>query len=291
MQKYSDADLILNRDGSIYHLHLMPDEISDLIITVGDPDRVEWVSKYFDRIEVEKQHREYKTNTGYIGKRRITVISTGIGYGNIDIVINELDALVNVDFDLRQNKEEFKQLQFVRIGTSGTLLPEIALGQNLVSAYAIGLDNWPQFYEFDSILDEFAESLAAFHEQMPELKGHSYMVAADPKLMKSLGSTFYQGTTITCPGFYAPQGRNLRLNPKIDQLLNRYRGVKLENRTISNFEMETAAIYSLAKIAGHAALSFNAILANRALGAFHPNPGQAIQVLIESVLEKVESMP
>ncbi|MEX2588659.1 MAG: nucleoside phosphorylase, partial [Chitinophagales bacterium] len=257
-----DSELILNPDGSIYHLQLRPEEIADLIFTVGDPDRVEMLSKYFDRIEFKKAHREFVTHTGYIGTKRMSVISTGIGTDNIDIVLNELDALANIDFDTKTIKTDFQQLKIIRIGTSGSLHRSIPVDTFVASAAGLGLDSLMHYYQIDK------KNKPDIGVELPILP---YFFEADQNLLNKF-SGMHSGITATCPGFYAPQGRSLRLKAKDAQILDKLRSVKINEMAVTNFEMETAGIYGLAHLMGHKALSLNAILANREAGTFSKNP-------------------
>lgn len=276
-QHINNSELIINPDGSIYHLQLKPEEISDLIFTVGDPDRVEMLSKYFDRIEYKKQHREFITHTGFIGKTRITVISTGIGTDNIDIVLNELDALANIDFGSKTVKKHFKQLKIIRIGTSGSLHENIPVDSFVASAAGLGMDNLLHFYKVDS---KHKPNLGI------ELPVKPYFFKSDKDLLK-LFDKLDNGITATCPGFYAPQGRMVRLQITDDQILYKLRLFEYNNLKVTNFEMETAALYGLAHLMGHKALSLNAILANRESGTFSSNPKKTVEALIQFALEKI----
>lgn len=282
------SELILNPDGSIYHLNLKPENIAQDIIFVGDPARVEKVTAYFDTIEFSTQKREFKTQTGVYKGKRITVISTGIGPDNIDIVLNELDALVNIDFETRKIKEKLTSLNIIRIGTSGSLQHHIPVDSFVMSQYAIGLDNMLRSYCIDSISNHAME--AAFIEQTnwDLQKGKPYIIRSSETLEKQFYSVEIQiGFTATAGGFYGPQGRILRLNIQ-DTDLNRkmdrfhYNGIQ-----ITNLEMETAAIYGLSALLGHQAISLNAIIANRADGNFSQNPYETIDKLITYTLEKI----
>lgn len=271
-----ESELIINSDGSIYHLQLTPDEIADLIITVGDPDRVEMVSKYFDSIEVKKAHREFVTHTGFIGKKRLSVISTGIGTDNIDIVMNELDALVNIDFESRLPKAENKSLKIVRVGTSGSLRKEIPVDAFVASAAGLGLDSLMHYYKIDD-----SSKLDNLDLTLPFLP---YYFEAGSELL-NLFPDFTKGITATCPGFYAPQGRSLRLEAVDKNLLDKLRNIKINGVQVSNFEMETAGIYGLSQLMGHQALSLNAILANRETGVFSSKATETVDKLIQKALE------
>ncbi|RZL61610.1 MAG: phosphorylase [Pedobacter sp.] len=287
MKKISEADLIINPDGSIYHLNLLPEDIADTVITVGDLDRVAEVSKYFDSIEVKKGKREFITHTGYIGKKRITVLSTGIGTDNIDIVFNELDALVNIDFSTREVKKELKSLDIIRIGTSGAVQKDIPMGTILASSYGLGFDALMHYYMHEISGDEHTllDSVKAHFSHIKNI--HPYITAADQTLLKTIGKDMETGITITAPGFYAPQGRQVRAKnavPNFIGLLNSFR--EGDNR-ITNLEMETAGIYALAKTLGHKALSVNAILASRVNFEFSSEPNKIVEKAIKTVLERL----
>lgn len=281
------SELILNPDGSIYHLHLRPEHLAKTIITVGDPDRVAEVSKHFDQLEYTFNKREFVTHTGYIGTKRLSVISTGIGPDNIDIVLNEVDALFNIDLDTRQIKSSLTSLQFVRIGTSGSLQTDIPIDSFLLSSHAISWDNLFSFYEIpaDANTQRMEKSLL---QAIPDLPVQARIFEAPGKLEALFDNSYFRGITLTCPGFYAPQGRQLRLPSRIkDSHFEQLQAVKLDTHRITNMEMETAAIYGMAQMLGHQALSCNAILANRPLGQFSSNPGKTVEQLIEQVLERL----
>lgn len=286
MNRIAESELIINSRGAIYHLDVTPDELSTNIITVGDPERVGEVSKYFDRIEVKRAHREFVTHTGYIGKKRFSVVSTGIGTDNIDIVLNELDALVNIDFETRTVKQQLQQLKIVRVGTSGSLQKDIPVDGLLVSTHGLGIDNLMNFYDTSNENAE-EEIIEAFIQQtgLSNKVSAPYINACNNNLFKYFEQGFYSGITVTCPGFYGPQGRLLRLGLKypgfIDSLTNfNHKGLK-----ITNFEMETAGIYGLGKSLGHQAISLNAIVANRITGKFSSNTVATMQTLISKVLD------
>ena len=282
----ANSELILNTDGSIYHLKLRPEDIATTIITVGDPDRVADVTKHFDEITVDVQRREFKTQTGSYRGKRITVISTGIGTDNIDIVLNELDALANIDFATRRVKQEFTQLSFIRIGTSGTIQAEIPLDSLLVSERAVGFDNLLHFYSNTSILDEDYSNTLMQHLQWSSKKSHPYVVMPDKNLLATFTSEeFIKGTTVTNVGFYGPQGRKLRLELADARLNDLLQSFEYMGSRITNLEMETAGIYGLSKLLGHRAISLNAIIANRPLGTFSKNPKQTIDQLIKKTLD------
>jgi uridine phosphorylase len=286
MKPISEADLILNADGSIYHLNLLPEDLADTVITVGDPDRVEAVSKYFDRIELKKGKREFVTHTGYIGSKRITVISTGIGTDNIDIVFNELDALVNIDFTTRLPKSRLTSLELIRIGTSGTLSEDIAVDSILVSEYGLGLDALMHYYLKDSDQNEKELQAAVKHHlQIPGIE--PYITRASAPLLERVGKDFLRGITVTAPGFYAPQGREVRAKNRVNDLIGKLNSFRFQGLRITNLEMETAGIYALAKALGHHALSVNAILASRVKFEFSKHPEKVVEETIRTVLSNL----
>lgn len=285
------SELILNPNGSIYHLNLKPNDIGDLIITVGDQNRVEQITKYFDSILFETQKREFKTITGIYKGKKVSVISTGIGVDNIDIVINELDAIANIDLDKRTLKKEHRKLTFVRIGTSGSIQAEIPVDSFVVSTAGVGFDGLIHFYEHQNVIDELAtKAIVNFLSLSPKI-AEPYIVNADKSLVnhfKSLNNSRvcfgYTGTNI---GFYGPQGRVLRLPLAEGKMMDNLVHFKYENINVTNLEMETSAIYAMSKMLGHRAVSINAIIANRALGTFSENPQKAVEDLISFSLEEV----
>ena len=287
MQKLSEADLIINPDGSIYHLNLLPEDIADTVITVGDLDRVAEVSKHFDSIEVKKGKREFITHTGYIGKKRITVLSTGIGTDNIDIVFNELDALVNIDFESRTVKKELKSLDIIRIGTSGAVQKDIPMGTILASSFGLGFDALMHYYVHQVSGDEHTllDSVKSHFSHIKNI--HPYITAADPSLLNSIAKGMETGITITAPGFYAPQGRQVRAKNAVPNFIELLNSFKEGNNRITNLEMETAGIYALAKALGHKALSINAILASRVNFEFSTEPNKIVEKAIKVVLERL----
>lgn len=282
------SEFILNADKSIYHLNLLPEDIADTIITVGDPDRVWEVSKYFDFIEVEKNKREFRTHTGRLNNKRITVISTGIGTDNIDIVMNELDALVNVDFNSRSIKAEHTSLDIIRIGTSGAIQPEIPLDSFVLSELAIGFDNMIHFYESEAIQHPEIQLAFIDHTEWSVFKSIPYVVRCNEELAIKLRSDQVRsGFTATNVGFYGPQGRILRLKTQDDQLTYKISSFNYEGMQITNMEMETSGIYGLAALMGHKAISINCILANRSTGEFSLHPQKAVDEMIQYVLDRV----
>ncbi len=287
------SELILNPDGSIYHLNLLPEQLADTIITVGDPDRVNAISKYFDTLEFEVYKREFKTHTGTLNGKRISVISTGIGTDNIDIVFNEIDALKNIDFETRNVKKELTSLEIIRIGTSGAIQPEIEVDSFLVTEKAIGFDNLLHFYGNIPFCDEaFSDAFVSQTNWNPK-KSKPYVVSADEHLLKKFNSLqnggqaekFILGITATNVGFYGPQGRILRLSLKDEKMNDKIKDFHFQGNSITNLEMETSGIYGMARLLGHRAISLNAILANRANGIFSKKPEKTIDSLIKSTLE------
>ncbi|MEO6521813.1 MAG: nucleoside phosphorylase [Mucilaginibacter sp.] len=280
------SELIINERGSIYHLDVHPDELATDIITVGDPDRVGQVSDHFDRIEFKRQHREFVTHTGYIGTKRLSVVSTGIGTDNIDIVLNELDALVNIDFKSRKVNAKPVQLNIVRIGTSGSLQKDIPVDSFLVSTHGLGIDNLLNFYDNQPSRTEL-DMLEAFAVQtkLSTKVSAPYISACSPDLLKQFDQGFHKGITVTCPGFYGPQGRVLRLGLSNPGFIDSLTHFNYEGNIISNFEMETAGLYGLGKLMGHHLLSLNAIMANRITGEFSKDGKGTMDSLISKTLE------
>jgi len=288
MSQIAASELIINNRGAIYHVNCRPEEIANTIITVGDPDRVKEVSKHFDSIEFQNNHREFVTHTGYVGKKRISVTSTGIGPDNIDIVLNELDALVNIDLETRTVKEELTMLNIIRVGTSGSLQREIPVDSFVASTHGLGLDNLLNFYRRGNN-DEEKQIQQSFitHTQMEAITT-PYINGASPALLKEFVADFHQGITVTCPGFYGPQGRVLRLGLAQPQLIDSLTSFSFGNHRISNFEMETSAIYGLGKLLGHHCLSLSAIVANRISKEFSKDGNGAVENLIKKTLENIE---
>jgi len=282
------SELILNPDGSIYHLHLLPEDIADTIFFVGDPDRVRRVSRHFDRIDIKKRKREFITHTGWLGNRRLTVISTGIGTDNIDIVVNELDALANIDFNTRLVKKDKKQLTFIRIGTSGSIHSSIKVDTFVASAYGIGMDGLGAFYPPQNIeaAIDLGESFHASITSQNELP-MAYAAQGDLALLNSNFKEFQSGITLTATGFYGPQGRSIRIENKMKQAFIDIEKFSFRGLHCTNMEMETSAIYLLAGLLGHRALSCNVILANRILGTFSTHPKESINRLIQAVLSRL----
>jgi len=279
----AESELILNADGSIYHLALRPEELADNIITVGDPDRVERVSRHFDTIEVRRQKREFVTHTGTRRGQRFTVISTGIGTDNIDIVLNELDALVNINLQTRTVRPEHRALRLVRVGTSGALQPDLPVGTLLATRHSVGLDTLMQFYPL--LMTDAETAVAEATQRQLGLGFRPYCVAGAESLRQLLvGDGVVEGNTLTCPGFYGPQGRALRQSGRDGDLVKRFTEFRVGDFRFTNFEMETAGIYALGRLLGHEVLSLSALVANRVNGIFHANPDAAVDELIERTL-------
>lgn len=287
MRRIEESELILNSDDSIFHLHLKKEQISDKIILVGDPGRVKIVSSYFDSIIHEVENREFLTHTGYYKNQLITVISTGIGTDNIDIVVNELDALVNINFKTRTVNKEHKTLNFVRIGTSGALQKDIDVDSFLVSEIAIGFDGMLNFYsKRDSVSDlEFENNFKKFVNWNKNLAS-PYIVKASDNLVNTIGKGLKKGVTISAPGFYGPQGRQLRLETTDPNLNDKISSYSFKNYKITNYEMESSAIFGLSKIMGHNALTICAIIANRMKKEYSKDYHPVIKDLIKLVLDR-----
>jgi uridine phosphorylase len=286
MNRIAESELIINPRGAVYHLNVRPDEIAENIITVGDPDRVKEISKHFDKIEVETQHREFVTHTGYVGNKRVSVVSTGIGPDNIDIVLNELDALVNIDFNSRTIRNELKQLNIIRIGTSGSLQADVPVDSFVASTHGLGIDNLLNFYLHENNEEE-KQLLHSFvtQTQLHNGFGNPYISAASMHLLKYFVEGYHQGITVTCPGFYGPQGRILRLGISNPHLIDRLTSFEFGKYRITNFEMETSAIYGLGKALHHNCLSLSAIIANRIHKNFSKDAAALIEKLITTSLE------
>jgi uridine phosphorylase len=291
MNRIAESELIINNRGAIYHIDLTADELADTVITVGDPGRVAEVSKHFDSIEVKQQHREFISHTGYVGKKRITVISTGIGPDNIDIVLNELDAVKNIDFETRTINKELKQLTIIRLGTSGSLQNDIPVDSLVAGTHGLGLDNLLHYYNLQMNTEE--------QQLLQHFVGHTglngavqpYISAAGTSVLKHFATdNFHNGITVTCPGFYGPQGRVLRLGLSNPNLVENLTSFSFGNHRISNFEMETSAIYGLGKLLGHQCLSVNVIVANRVRKEFSKDGAKAVEHLIKTCLGIIEKI-
>lgn len=290
MEKLKDSQLIVNAEGAIYHLNLRPEQIADTIIIVGDPGRVSKISKYFDEIEYQGQNREIMTHTGRIGKMHLTVMSTGMGPDNIDIVLNELDALVNIDLKEKVKKSEHKSLNIVRLGTSGAIQADIPIDSFVMSKYGLGIDGLMNFYETaNGILEsEMNEALIA-HTNWPNDLARPYIVKSSENLAEKIGFDMLQGITATAPGFYGPQGRKLRMGLKYPDLIQRLESFTYNNERILNFEMETSALYGLGRSLGHNVLTVCAVIANRITESYTKDHNPPIEKLIQTLLERLSS--
>jgi len=282
------SELILTNDGRIYHLDLHPEDIADDIIVVGDQERVPLVSKHFDEIEITRSKREFVTHTGILNKKRITVLSTGIGCDNIDIVINELDALANIDLNKRTTKEKTRKLNIIRIGTSGALQKDIPVDSFILSTYGLGFDGLLGFYDHRNDNEEQLLQ-KAFLQQVPWPNGTNipYFVKGSKTLMNQLGKGMHHGITATANGFYGPQGRSLRLNAKVPDLNEFLNQFEYKGHKITNFEMETSALYGLCALLGHEACTVCAIIANRFVKAYSKDYKKTVNQLIETVLQRL----
>lgn len=287
MGSISNADLILNTNGSVYHLNLLPEHVSDTIITVGDPDRVDMVSQYFDRVDFQIRKREFVTHGGTLRGKKIIVVSTGMGTDNVEIFFTELDALVNVNLKSRSPKIKKKKLKIIRIGTSGSMQNDAPLDSHVVTDYAIGLDSLMHFYKFK--MNWIEKQISREVMRRARLDYLPYVAKASPALLQKIGFDMIIGNTITTPGFFAPQGRTVRLAPKYPKMLSSLarHGAKRQGLRLMNFEMETAGYYSMARLLGHEALSVSAIVADRVKGKFSKDANGAIDVLIRKVIDRV----
>ena len=283
------SQLILNNEGAVYHLNLHPDQLADDVILVGDPGRVDMAAAYFDRIEVQRQNRELITRTGYFHGKRITVLSTGMGTDNIDIVLNELDTLANIDLKTRMPKEQHHTLNLIRIGTSGALQPEIGVEDTYIATrYAIGLDGLLYFYEKNTEVNEIAMR-DAFIEQMdyPTDLPKPYVVEGSKELFDRLSEGYIQGVTATAPGFYGPQGRTLRMHLSYPELNRKMESFNYQGWRVCNFEMESSALYGLGKMMGHNCMTVCAVIANRVTEKFAIDYHPYMQKLIVNTLERL----
>ncbi len=288
MRRIAESELILNPDGSVYHLNLHPENIAENIIFVGDQNRVPKVAKHFDKIEFETQKREFRTITGTYKGKRFSVISTGIGPDNIDIVVNELDALVNIDLKNRTVKKELKSLNIVRIGTSGSLQADIPVDNFVLARYGLGFDGMLHSYKCEHILEKDFEDAFITHTNYSPRKARPYCVKNSRKIEdKLISDEIFVGVTATAGGFYGPQGRVLRLAIQDPDLNSKIDSFKFNGERITNLEMETSAIYGLSKLLGHHAVSMNCIIANRANGTFSADPYKSVEKLIKYTLDKL----
>lgn len=282
------SELIINSDGSVFHLHLRPEDVADTVILVGDPGRVSLVASYFDVIETEKANREFVSKTGYAGKKRLTVVSTGIGTDNIDIVMTELDALANVDFDSRTPKSETRRLTILRLGTSGAIHADIPPGSVLMSDISIGFDGLLNFYEGgESVCMKEAEEAFVKHTGWSERLAAPYFVAASPELTELFRDEALHGMTVSAPGFYGPQGRVVRLGLRDSDLLSKLETFRYGDYRITNFEMEGSAIAGLALLLGHRAATMCTIIANRHSKRAKTDYGSAVEKMVETAVEKL----
>ncbi|MBS1590197.1 MAG: nucleoside phosphorylase [Bacteroidetes bacterium] len=290
-QAIGESELILTDRGTIYHLDLAPHQIADTIITVGDPDRVGQVSKYFDSVEHKAQHREFVTHTGRIGSKRISVVGTGIGPDNIDIVLNELDALVNIDFSTRTPFARPQSLNLIRMGTCGSLQADVPVDSLVVSTHGIGLDNLMHYYPIESTENE-VDLLEKFvsHTGLKSSRIVPYVATGSQKLLAHFSDGYVSGITVTCPGFYGPQGRVLRGGVAFPQLIDQLSTFTDGTHRITNFEMETSAIYGLGSLLGHQCLSINTVVANRILKNFSKDGAKAVEGMIRKSLEIISGL-
>lgn len=287
MAKISEADLVLNADGSVYHLSLLPKHIAETIITVGDPGRVNAVSQHFDSVDFEMNRREFITQIGTYKGKRITVISTGIGTDNVEIFFTEIDALVNIDLKTREPKSRKRKLKIIRIGTSGALQEDIPIGSHLISDYAVGFDNLMAFYDLRQ--DDLERTIAEDIRKDAGLPFTPYLARGSESLRKLVGAGMIVGNTVTAPGFYAPQGRAMRIPIRFPRLLDDLTAYhhKSADFWLTNFEMETAGYYAMARLLGHEVVSANAIIANRIKGEFSSDPNSIVEGLIRTILDRV----
>ena len=287
--EFKESELIINPDGSIFHLHLFPDDIADDIILVGDPGRVETVASFFDNIELKKDNREFYTITGFYKNKRISVISTGIGTDNIDIVVNELDAIANINLKTRTQNKEHRTLNFIRIGTSGALQKDIPVDSFLMSTRSIGFDGLLNFYEGrNSVSDTDFEFAFKYHVDWKRNLASPYIVDASKDLINKFDDDkIIKGVTISAPGFYGPQGRKLRLQIADPEINDKIESFELNGQRITNYEMESSAIFGLSKLLGHHAITLCVVIANRRRGEYSKDYKPVIKKLIKLVLDKL----
>lgn len=289
MDRIPESQLVLAKDGSVYHLRLQPHQLADDIILVGDPNRVALVSSFFDKIEHQVSNRELVTHTGIYKGKRVSALSTGMGTDNIDIVINELDALANIDLKTRTVNKELKSLNLVRLGTSGALQSDIPVGDSFVAGqYALGLDGLIHFYAgADRVIEQDFTKAFIEETQWPEKFPTPYIVKASETLLNKLGDGCFHGTTATSPGFYAPQGRSLRLKLAWQEMNHQIENFTYKQNRITNFEMESSALYGLSRLMGHNALTICVIIANRVTEQFSDNYQPYIKKLIQQTLDRL----
>jgi len=291
-KKIPASELILHPDGSIYHLSIRPEQLAKTVILVGDPQRVETISNYFDDIEFKGENREIHTHTGTLNNKRLTVMSTGMGTDNIDIVLNELDALVNIDLEKKVIKPAHTALQIIRLGTSGGIQPDLPINAFVLSEYGLGLDGLLSFYkQSEKVIDEDLTNAFIAHANLPHNMPQPYLVKSSDKLSNFFGDEFVKGITATAPGFYGPQGRRVRLEVAFPDLIDRLQDFAFNGRKILNLEMETSALFGLSKLLGHHALTLCVAIANRKRHGYNPDYKSAIKKLIELVLEKIDLLP
>ncbi len=284
-ERIPESELILTPQGRVYHLNLLPEMVADTVIVVGDPERVPKISCHFDKIEYQVNSRELVTHTGTIGGHRLSVISSGMGTDNVELLMTELDALVNVDLQTRMIKKDLRSLRIIRIGTSGCLQEDIPIDAHLVSTAALGLDTLMSFYQWES--DDETERLMRQLKSALGLTFDPYFAQASASLLKVFNDDFYKGVTITAPGFYAPQGRHIRLKPRVDGLVDRLAAMDTPFGRFTNLEMETAGYYAMATLLGHQMVSLNVLIANRARQEFSENHEAAVERLIQKVLTRL----
>lgn len=292
MERIHESELILTPSGAVYHLNLRPEDLANFVITVGDPDRVREVSKHFDKIDFTTQHREFVTHTGWLGKKRLTVLSSGIGPDNIDIVMNELDACVNIDFATRLPREHHTRLSIIRFGTSGSLQEDIPVDSLVASSHGIGLDNLLHYYLLENTpLETEIQHAFVRHNHLGSTAIVPYVVEGSARLLDHFSEGYHRGITVTCPGFYAPQGRVVRAGLKFPLLVEQLSGFRYREHRITNFEMETSAIFGLGRVLGHDCLALNTIVANRVQKQFSKQPAQSIERMIRQNLDIIAQMP
>jgi len=284
-KRIADSELIISPQGRVYHLNLLPEMIADDIIVVGDPERVPKVSAHFDKIEHQVNNRELTTHTGYVGAKRLSVISSGMGTDNVELLMTELDALANINFRTREVRKKLRSLNIYRVGTSGCIQADIPLDAFLASTAAVGLDTLMSFYDWNP--SAINRNFCAKLQRLVEIPFVPYMAEASNELLAKFSEHMYQGVTITAPGFYAPQGRALRAPVKFHNLPDRFVPIETPYGRFTNFEMETAGYYAMAKLLGHKMVSLNALIANRATGSFSNNHEQTVDNLIKLVIEKI----
>ncbi|MCS6821919.1 MAG: nucleoside phosphorylase [Microscillaceae bacterium] len=287
-QQIASSELVITPQNRIYHLGLAPEEIADTIITVGDQTRVSQISKYLDSIEIQKQNREFVTHTGYLGNKRLTILSSGIGIDNVEILMTELDALVNIDFETRTPKSTLQTLKIIRIGTSGSIRAEVEIDSFLASKQSVGLDNVLDFYHLPQTESDLALTKAL--QETLNLPLQPYCTSCDEDLRQALAFDIPQGNAIAAPGFYAPQGRELRTPLKRQNYLEKLMQFHWNGFYFTNFEMESSAYYAFGQLLGHKVLSVNAIIANRKQQRFSTNPTQSVEKLIQVLLPRIAQL-